>query len=62
MKKQHKAYQQPALTEWHIAAADTFLFNPTSTNSLPSNPDTPGVGVKQEWDMGENIWEDDFTD
>ena len=53
MKK--NSYRQPELNTWHINAQENLMFNPTSNPNLPSNPDTPGVGVKQEWDMNEDI-------
>ena len=57
MKK--KTYSRPVLHSWSTGTQHSFAFNPLSNPDLPSNPDTPGVGVKQEWDMSEEIWQTD---
>ena len=64
MDKQKKTYSKPALTDWIVFADDNFLCNPNPTSSpLPSNPDTPAVGVKaQEWEENEGFWDSSFTD
>lgn len=60
MEKYKKIYTRPTLTEWRLFTEGNMLFNPNPTSSsLPSNPDTPGVGVK-EWDVNEDIWGTEF--
>lgn len=54
MKK--KIYRQPELTAWHINAQENLMFNPVSNPSLPSNPSTPGVGVKEDVETDDSFW------
>lgn len=54
MKK--NIYRQPKLTTWHINAQENLMFNPGSNTSLPSNPVTPGVGVKEDVETDDNFW------